>query len=82
MQAVATKWGQNEENLKKMDYKMGPKWRNHETNAGRYRKMKWRKLQKTENQVFSTDNFLIWHVELFVFRTISSVRQLIDEFGF
>ena len=27
--------------------------------------MKWRKLQKTENQVFSTDNFLILHVELF-----------------
>ena len=50
MQAVATKWGQNEENLKKMDYKMGPKWR---------------KLEKTENHVFSIDNFLIFHVELF-----------------
>ena len=47
-------------------HKMGPKWRNLEKNAGRYPKMKWRKLQKTENQVFSIDNFLIFHVELFV----------------
>ena len=43
-------------------HKMGPKYRNLEKNAGR---LKWKKLEKTENHVFSIDNFLIFHVELF-----------------